>query len=131
MRREIVRCLNLDSSAPRQARESLEPLRAGVDERCFHAIRQVVTELVSQCVHDASAGDLIEVSVQTDGLGVVEVAVSRPSHRSYPETRDGRDDAARIAFQVVEHLVDTWGVREDDQRVAVWVRLRPPRDGSH
>jgi hypothetical protein len=130
MPREIVSSLNLDFSAPRQARELLEPFRADVDERVFHAIRQVVTELVSQCVRDAATGDLIEVSAHTDGLGVVEVAVSRPSRRSYPETRDGRDQAARIAFDLVEYLVDTWGVREDDQRVAVWVRLRPPRDGS-
>lgn len=33
------------------------------------------------------------------------------------------DDAATIAFQVVDRLVDEWGVREDTDQVTVWFRI--------
>ena len=123
MRGQFSHSIKLDETAPSQARALLQPLQSSVDERCFQAIRQVVTELVAQCVHDGGADDRIEVSVKAVGAGLVEVVVSRPSRRSEPE-RPAED--GWIAFRVVEQLVEGWGVREDDERVTVWLRLATP-----
>jgi hypothetical protein len=120
---EFSQSLTLDEEAPGQARALLEPLRSSVDDRCLQAIRLVVTELVAQCVLDASADERVEVSVHSAGPGMVEVAVSRPSTRTVPERQDGEGEAASIAFRLVDGLVEEWGVREDDERVTVWLRL--------
>jgi hypothetical protein len=121
---EFTQSLKLDEEAPGQARVLIEPLRGSVDDRCFEAIRQVVTELVAQCVHDASPDERVEVSVHAIQSETVELAVSRPSTRTAPERQDGAGAAPSIAFQLVDRLVEAWGVREDDQRVTVWLRLR-------
>ena len=124
MNGELTHWINLDKTAPSRARALVQPLRSSVDDGCFEAIRQVVTELVAQCVQDAGVDDQVEVSIRAAEVGLVEVAVSRPSRRTEPAEQSAADDAARIAFRLVDQLVDEWGVREDDKWVTVWLHLR-------
>jgi hypothetical protein len=55
---------------------------------------------------------------------VVELAVTRPTH--HPDAAQlppDPGDAARIAYRLVDRLVEEWGVRETPDHVTVWLRL--------
>jgi len=126
MNEELSESLSLDETAPRRARELLEPLRGSIGIRAFEEIRQVVAELVGQCVRDARPDLPVVVRLHRLSDDLVEVEVSRPVISSIDTGPVDSDDAARIGFQVVDRLVDEWGVREDTADVTVWFRIHAP-----
>jgi anti-anti-sigma regulatory factor len=135
---ELCEELSLDESASWRARELLRPLHELLTPHCFDALRQVVAELVGQCAKEASTGQCAEEA--STGMGVrltvhmlgevVEVEVRRPRQVQVAQTDASGHDTARIAFQVVDTLAQKWGVREDEQAVAVWVRIPNHRQAA-
>lgn len=124
MRGEISQSLALDATAPSSARELVEPLRDLIDAHSFDAVRQVVDELVAQCVQDATRDEQVLLEVQRPVPEMVELAVTRPAH--HPDAAQlppDPGDAARIAYRLVDRLVEEWGVRETPDHVTVWLRL--------
>jgi hypothetical protein len=121
---EISQSLALDTTAPSRARGLVEPLRGLIDAHSFDAVRQVVDELVAQCVQDANREEQVLLEVQRPTPELIELAVTRPTH--HPD-RTGLPpdpgDAARIAYRLVDRLVEQWGVRETPGHVTVWLRL--------
>jgi hypothetical protein len=121
---ELSESLHMDETAPRRARELLEPVRDAIDIRSFDAIRQVVAELVGQCVRDARPeSGRVGVCLRRPADDVVEVEVSRPLVGLLDTPSGAPDSVARMAFQVVDRLVDDWGVRDDAETVTVWFRI--------
>lgn len=121
---ELVRVLPLDEEAPRTARALVDSLRGGLDEAHVEALRQIVGELVAQCVQDGPAGDRVTIRLRpVDGR--LELEVSRPRH-AVPAgwTADPDPQAGDIGFRLVNELVERWGVSEDGETTVVWVSFR-------
>ena len=122
MRSDLCQQFTLDETVSRRARDLVEPLRDALAPVDFDGIRQVIAELVAQCANDAPAGMTVEVRLRVID-DVAELEVHRPPLSGVPDLDDHTRAAARIAFKVVDGLVDGWGVREDSDGVTVWVRL--------
>lgn len=123
---ELSESISLDETASRRARELLEPLRDTMGVRSFDEIRQVVAELVGQCIRDSAPDLAVVVRLHRLSDDLVEVEVGRPVVGRIDTPPVDSDDAARIGFQVVNRLVDEWGVREDADQVTVWFRIHAP-----
>lgn len=126
MSEELSESISLDETASRRARELLEPLRDTMGVRSFDQIRQVVAELVGQCIRDSAPDLAVVVRLHRLSDDLVEVEVGRPVVGRIDTPPVDSDDAARIGFQVVNRLVDEWGVREDADQVTVWFRIHAP-----
>jgi hypothetical protein len=110
----------LDAAAPRAARSLVDQLRAGMDGERFEALRQIVGELVAQCVQDGPPADWVDVRLRP-GDARLELEISRPQSAVPAGASVEGHRAADIGFRVVDGLVERWGVRDDGETTVVWL----------
>jgi anti-sigma regulatory factor (Ser/Thr protein kinase) len=133
---EIVRVLDPAPTAPRQARQSLIPLRRTVSPEQLDDLRLVVSELVTNSVLHAGVtkrgsitlsvevlSDCVRVEVVDGGRGFDRASVGPPGDRG-------------LGLPIIDQLADRWGT-ERTTGTKVWAefalrpgRSSPPRPGG-
>lgn len=118
--------LQPDLGSPRQARESIRTLAAD-DIRAAEAIL-VVSELVTNAVRYSDPPDS-HIHVRGSIVGDVTLLVAVTNAGSLSDAARAADKrSGGWGLQIVEALVDRWGIDQSDGHVTVWfeIRLRSP-----
>src|SRR3954454_1680112 len=105
--------------APSEARRTLAPLAAQLDEDSFADVRIVVSELVGISVaHGATKPIYISLTL---GDGSIEGIVydEGPGARAIARAKEMCDDS--LVLRIVDRLVDDWGTNPSQTRI--WFRL--------
>ena len=121
--------MTIDSSrrAALDARESLLAWTDEVDRSSLSDLRMVVSELVALSVVNG-ASPAIDLQVELDD-GEARGSVVDSGHVTMALQRGGSREAGSLAVQIVDALVDEWGVNPDQE--GVWFRMPVERLKEH
>jgi anti-sigma regulatory factor (Ser/Thr protein kinase) len=99
------------SHAPFEARRALAPLLDGLDDEAATAVKLVVSELVTNSVRHATAGEgaSIELEASAD-RDRIRVTVRDRGHGFDPAGSPEAGSAGGWGLQVVDRLVDRWWI---------------------
>ena len=119
---DMSRRLQLDLSAPQQARSALADLRESIGDEAVTMLCSIVTELVANCVQHGGTGGEVIVRARRAG-GRVRLEVSCPSGSTRPRIiepgyRGG--GSGGLGLRIVDGLAERWGVTDDGASTTVW-----------
>ena len=103
--------IQASSHAPYEARRALAPLLDTLDQQAATAVRLVVSELVTNSVRHAAAGDgaSIELEASADN-DRIRLTVRDWGHGFDPAGSSEPGAAGGWGLQVVDRLVDRWWI---------------------
>jgi len=118
----VHRNLRVDAGAPRQARETVDPLRNELGHETVELLRLVLSELTTNCIQHGRADSGISVTVESTTTDQVHIEVGCASGVSQPQiVRAGyRGGAGGLGLRLVDQISTDWGVRNQNGRTIVW-----------